>query len=1082
MRWENHASGVVAGPVTQVGEVHGSVFVNSGHAVRTHYHKQVERLAPRELVGRSAELAELADFCTSPTTAGRYAWWRADAWSGKSALLSWFVLHPPPGTRLVSFFITNRLAGQNDRHAFVDNVLDQLLAFLGEPMPANLTASTREGHLQSLLCDVAERCAQRAEHFALVVDGLDEDSGVNGDPDAHSIAALLPFDPPNGMRVIVAGRPNPPIPYDVPDDHPLRDPAIIRPLAPSAEARAVREVMERDLKRLYGGAPNDQALLGLLVSAEGGLATSDLAELAGISEWQVVESLGTVTGRNFVSRGGGPLAIHQVAHEELRATAARMLGPSVDAYRESLHGWAEGYRDRDWPPDTPEYLLTGYFAMLVATGDLPRMMACATDLHRRNRMRSLTGGDGAAIAEILATQEAVVGQDEVDVIGLARLAVHRADLYRSTNRIPRTLPTGWARIGDFGRAESMINAIEDPADRVEALTSTAVLAHGLGDEQRAQDLLERAYELARTLSQFFGAWPLHSVAMAFAATGRHDRAGEAVEDVLNDSDRAEVLASLVIRAAAGGDLPRAAELLEAAKDLAYADEYTTQASALAEVARATAKTGDLATASLLLDDIESQVEATPDVHVDSAGPIARLAATVGDHDRALRLLDLIDEPDSREFWTLVIITVIAEGDPDRAETVARTTDGAESLCARLSAVARVVAKAPGGALHAGRLIARIEDIARQAAVGESSSRAYLRMAEIMAITGDLDGAETIARRHGPSSRDADAVLNIAAAALRANDLERGATLLTLAEHVARADLNPDDERRSVLWVRTLSDTGQFDRAEVWAGSMRDRSARSAAWAVVAEGATVANQIERGVAALGRIEETRFQRRPRLELVRVLAASGDYERAESLARVAHDPVDAVVALILVSEAARAGELLDSADEVVDSMTASADQLHALSALLMAAAMIGDRARTTALSDRVRSLAETIIERGIEAGGARNSMAESVLREVPTRTRTLTEVVEGITRSQVLTGRDQGGDHMTVVPGRWTPGRAAVELPPEQAHVRDLVELAPEQALIRDLVELDWYHVVEDLVDLHPEAYPVILAELDLLAER
>ena len=56
-------------------------------------------------------------------TAGAYRWWRAKAWSGKSALLSWFVLHPPPGVRIVSFFITARLASQNDRSAFIDNVL-----------------------------------------------------------------------------------------------------------------------------------------------------------------------------------------------------------------------------------------------------------------------------------------------------------------------------------------------------------------------------------------------------------------------------------------------------------------------------------------------------------------------------------------------------------------------------------------------------------------------------------------------------------------------------------------------------------------------------------------------------------------------------------------------------------------------------------------------------------------------------------------------------------------------------------------------------------------------------------------------
>ena len=50
---------------------------------------------------------------------------------------------------------------------------------------------------------------------------------------ADRIAALLPAHPPAGMKVIVAGRPNPPIPDDVPDGHPLRDPDIVRLLGDS---------------------------------------------------------------------------------------------------------------------------------------------------------------------------------------------------------------------------------------------------------------------------------------------------------------------------------------------------------------------------------------------------------------------------------------------------------------------------------------------------------------------------------------------------------------------------------------------------------------------------------------------------------------------------------------------------------------------------------------------------------------------------------------------------------------------------------------------------------------------------------
>lgn len=91
----------------------------SGPLVRSAYLEQVRQIAPAELQGRDGELAELAAYCTEPGR-GPYTWWRAPAWAGKSALMSWFVLHPPPGVPVVSFFVTARYRGQDNRGAFPD--------------------------------------------------------------------------------------------------------------------------------------------------------------------------------------------------------------------------------------------------------------------------------------------------------------------------------------------------------------------------------------------------------------------------------------------------------------------------------------------------------------------------------------------------------------------------------------------------------------------------------------------------------------------------------------------------------------------------------------------------------------------------------------------------------------------------------------------------------------------------------------------------------------------------------------------------------------------------------------------------
>jgi hypothetical protein len=332
---------------------------------RSAYLEQVRRIAPPGLMDRDAELAELARFCLAPEGPS-YAWWRAGPWAGKSALLSTFVLRPPPEVtgrvRLVSFFITARLAAQDTREAFTEVLTEQLAALLGQPLSAPRTEATREAYLLGLLSQAAAACAEEGGRLVLVIDGLDEDRGVTTGPDAHSIAGLLPADPPAGMRVIVAGRPNPPVPGDVPDWHPLREPTIIRPLPASPHARDVQRLGKQELQRLLRGSQAEQDVLGLLAASGGGLSARDLAELAEVPLWEVEEILHTVTGRTLQSRPSffasrGRPDVYLLGHEELQAAATDYLYSRLAGYHERLQTWAEAYRTRKRPSDTPDYLL-----------------------------------------------------------------------------------------------------------------------------------------------------------------------------------------------------------------------------------------------------------------------------------------------------------------------------------------------------------------------------------------------------------------------------------------------------------------------------------------------------------------------------------------------------------------------------------------------------------------------------------------------------------------------------------------------------------------------------------------------------
>ncbi|MEV4281699.1 response regulator [Actinoplanes xinjiangensis] len=522
---------------------------------RSGYLERVRDIAPRDLLGRDAELAALAAFCAGDVA---YARWQAPARAGKTALFSWFALHPPPGTWVLSFFVTARLTGYSDSIAYSDALLDQMAALTGEAVPPDALAGVRDRMRHQLLRLALQRAATSGHRLVILVDGLDEDRGVRPGSGLPSIASLLPKRPEPHLRVLVAGRPDPPLPTDVDTDHPLRT-AVIHELSPSPHARAVALLADQELNEALAGPDRlNEEVLGLVTAAGGGLTGDDMQQLTGRARYELDALLHGVFGRTLAERD----SVYLYTHETLREQAVHRFGPHrLGEYRSRLAAWARTYRDRGWPASTPPYLLRSYQLMLADAGDLPGLAALATDRDRHDRMLAVTGGDAAGLAEVAAAQQMVGRQPVPDVVLAARLAFHRDALTARNHAVPVRLPAVWARLGRQVRAEAMAYGVTDGHRRALTLAALAEALAETGHRGSVQSAVASALAAAESVTdRFRRAESLAAVAAAVAAAGDLTRAREITRRVENGLYHAEALAAVAEAVARSGDLPAATAL------------------------------------------------------------------------------------------------------------------------------------------------------------------------------------------------------------------------------------------------------------------------------------------------------------------------------------------------------------------------------------------------------------------------------------------------------------------------------------------------------------------------------------------
>ncbi len=1102
------------GAVANSGIVYGDVRVGRQPAVRSGYREQVRRIAPEILVGREAELRQLAAFCTADEGTP-YVWWQAEAWAGKTGLMAWFALHPPPAVRVVPFFVTARFAAQNDRVAFTDVVLEQLGEILGEDPVAFLTPSTREGHLLRLLGEAAELCRERGERLVLLVDGLDEDRGVTTGPDAHSIAALLPARPGAGLRVVVAGRPHPPVPADVPGHHPLHDPGIVRTLEGSSFAETIRVEAQRELKHLLAGREAERELLGLLTASGGGLATADLAELTGRNLYEIEEILRSRAGRTFLARENSSRPhespVFVLGHEELLSQAIRMLGPrALDGCRDRVHAWADSYAAARWPQETPDYLVRGYLSMLRGASDLTRMTAVAADSARHDRLRELTGGDAAALAEIDLAQRLLAEEGVPNLFDLLLLAVRRDGLKARNEHIPPGLPAVWVGLEQPRRAEALARSLTEPRRRAEALAAVATALAEAGSAADAVSVFEEAardahachdpLERARALAEIGRAWwtvehhgataalraaedvaaamrsfptgPIAymHVAEGWAATDNHDRAHAALTQAvaLTGTDSvAEPWQRAHVRARAGrmlhawGETERAEELWARSEELANVIDGGESSYPLMSVAYALR---DLPGQSDRIDELYTRAEARARSADDDWAlfqiGIVRSASGAAEH--AERIACGITE--EAQLLSFVSADLAKRGELTQAEALARTLEHPQDRGRALTAMATSLL-ARGRHADARSLAVEVETRAHETVDPLDRARSLTDLGETLAATREhrlalalFDEAEVLVREHAPPEGDWG-WHHLGNALIVAGELGR-------AEALARSQAAP-------LWrVRLLTPLGQ---------ALAARSESPArALTILGEAATAAASIT----------EPHYRAYELADVATALVAAGAYDRAEALARSIEYPgsygnpalVQVGTALGAQGQEARGSALLGECEREIRNLSDMDSRIWRLTSLAEGLIACGERAKAAGLlaeaehdahqitdphelAPALTGLGEALIARGERA------RAQSAIARATEIRLAWPDQADAFNRSRDLARIAVA--HVGTGAHRQAEGLLdAIEDPRRQAHVYVALAkaAAPDRArrlIARSLCAAPWPPALDGLVETDPQ---------------
>jgi tetratricopeptide (TPR) repeat protein len=958
------------------------VPTSAGSFIRSAYLAQVRDIAPDVLVGRENELAAWAQFCAQGAP---YVWWQAGPWTGKSALASWFVTHPPAGVEVISFFITGRLAGQADANAFLDATIEQLRSLPGIDA-ATVAEHATKGTWLDLLDRAAGGCENAGRRLVVVVDGLDEDeTGAVPTRGRPSIASLLPRRPHPNVRIIATSRPDPGLPDDLPGAHPLRTCAIVK-LGRSWISEDIERRAKQELRDLFTAAAADALsmdVVGYVAGAGGGLTMADLQALTGAPPHRIDGLLRGVFGRTLRNRAAtsppgrqpnrqanSASRVFLFAHETLRVEAEAQLGHELTRYRDAIHAWIDTFRNQGWPDSTPAYALRGYPRLLIATDDVARASDLATDPDRHAVLFRAAGNDYAALQEISAALDLHTRHTPLDLPAQLGLATWRHALSTRGDSLPTYLIPVWTFLGRAEHAEALARTITSPDRQGQALSGLVEALALAGQHDRAEALTRTITRPDRRAEALIG------LVRTLVQAGQDERAGVVADDAqalartITDPERQErALISLVYVLADAGQHDRAHALAGTLTELYL------QGQALIGLVRGLAQAGQHDHAESLARTI-----ADPNQQGQALSHLVRALARAGQHDRAEILARRITHPDRQAEALASLAQIFVEAGRDEralvvaddAEAVARTITDPDRQAEALTGLMEAFAHA-GQHDRAQALAQTIGDPYRQGPVLSRLVQALLRV-------GQHHRAEIVVGTITDSYWHGRALTDLVQALAQAGQHDR-------AEGLAQTITDPNRQAEALTGlVQASAQVGELGRAQALIRTFTDPYWRAEALTGLAHMLVEAGQDERALIAAGDAEavartitDPERQAEALTGLSEALALAGQEVGAEAVARTITDPdqqVEALTGLAQTLGAAgpneRALVLIGDAEAVARTITDSDQQAQALTRLSQILAQAGHHDRAEALAwsiahpyrqaEALRSLAQALAEAG------------------------------------------------------------------------------------------------------------------------